>query len=131
MEDLNGALITLAITAITGIVGLLVWLFKVAPDYLKRIIEVRIKQLETKVDENTTITAKVEKQTNGELARARDTLARITLERDAYRDMVRYVNSTPEGRTILLEYADRRKVRVADAELDALLATAAQTEARP
>lgn len=85
------------------------------------VVKVVTAGLEKKLDQNTAITAKVEKQTNGELAKARDQAQRLTWERDALRDMVRYVNSTPEGRKILLEYADRRRVRVADAELDALI----------
>lgn len=73
---------------------------------------------------NTKITEEVRKQTNGDLAKARDAAQRLQLERDAYRDMVRFVNSHPEGRKVLLEYAERRKVRTHDATLDALLVTA-------
>jgi hypothetical protein len=119
--QITGSLIALALTVIGGL-GTLV---KVLID---RVVAEN-RRLAVKVDENTAITEKVERQTNGQLAQARNLAQRLQLERDAYRDMVRYVNSTPDGRKLLLDYADRRKVRVADAELDALLATA--TEATP
>jgi sensor domain CHASE-containing protein len=119
--QITAALISLALVVIGGI-GTIV---KVIVDRLAA-DNARIAK---KVDENTKITEKVEKQTNGELAKTRDLATRLQLERDAYRDMVRYVNSRPDGRAILLEYADRRKVRVADAELEALL-VAASPEAR-
>jgi sensor domain CHASE-containing protein len=113
MDQLTAQLVSLA-AVIIGALGTVV---KLIVD--RMVAENRV--LQKKLEENTQLTRKVEGQTNGELARTRNLATRLQLERDAYRDMVRFVNATPDGRKLLLEYADRRKVRVADAELEALL----------
>ena len=127
--ELYAALIGLGIALVAGLAGLAKWLFDRAPGYLERIFEAQVKRIEAhvkrideKVDENTDLTKDVRKQTNGELAKWRDQAARLLWERDAYRDMVRFVNRNPNGRAILTEYAERRQVRHSDADLDALLA---------
>jgi sensor domain CHASE-containing protein len=121
--QITAGLVSLALVVIGGI-GTLV---KVLIDR----IAAENQRIARKVDENTAITQKVEKQTNGELARARNLAQRLQLERDAYRDMVRFVNARPDGRAILTEYADRRRVRVRDAELDALLSAATPSTEAP
>jgi sensor domain CHASE-containing protein len=121
--QITAALVSLALIVIGGI-GTLV---KVLIDR----ITAENQRIAKKVDENTAITQKVEAQTNGELARTRNLAQRLQLERDAYRDMVRFVNARPDGRAILTEYADRRRVRVRDAELDALLSAAAPPQEAP
>jgi sensor domain CHASE-containing protein len=113
MDQLTAQLLSLA-TVVLGALGILV-------RHIANKIVAENKVLQKKLEENTEITRKVEGQTNGELAKTRNLAQRLQLERDAYRDMVRFVNATPDGRKLLLEYADRRKVRVADAELEALL----------
>ena len=74
------------------------------------------------VAENTAITKDIHKATNGRLAAAIDRVQVLTIERDNYRDMVNYVMSTPEGKRILIEFAERRRTRVQDPALAELLA---------
>ncbi len=54
--------------------------------------------------------------------RAEQELAAITLQRDTFRDIVKYVRSRPEAGPLLRDYADRRQVVARDPALDALLA---------
>ena len=74
------------------------------------------------VAENTAITKDIHRATNGRLAAAIDRVQVLTFERDNYRDMVEYALSTPDGKRILAEFAERRRVRVQDPALAELLA---------
>ena len=82
------------------------------------------------VAENTAITRDIHKATNGRLAAAIDRVQVLTIERDNYRDMVNYVLSTPDGKRVLTEFAERRRVRVQDPALTSLLAMRTPDEER-
>ena len=80
--------------------------------------------------ENTAITRDIHKATNGRLAAAIDRVQVLTIERDNYRDMVAYALSTPDGKRILAEFAERRRIRAQDPALAALLAMRLPDEER-
>ena len=83
------------------------------------------------VAENTAITKDIHRATNGRLAAAIDRVQVLTIERDNYRDMVNYALSTPDGKRVLTEFAERRRVRVQDPGLAALLAMRLPEERQP
>ena len=74
------------------------------------------------VAENTAITRDIHKATNGRLAAVVDKLQAVTLERDALRAFVNYVQSRPEGKDLLSGYTERRRVHIHDPALAELLA---------
>lgn len=64
--------------------------------------------------------------------KAEQELQAMQLQRDTFRDIVRYVKSRPEAAPILSAYAERRQVAVRDPALDALLtSTPATTTTAP
>lgn len=84
-------------------------------------------RIEKELERNTTLTKQAEEaatqvaeHTGETIAKLRDRVQTLTGLVDIYRDMVRYVQSTPEGREILDRYRDRRRSIVHDADLDAL-----------
>lgn len=67
---------------------------------------------------------------------AEQRLAAMELQRDTFRDIVRYVKSRPEAAPILAAYSEKRQVVTRDPALDALLtppapAAAPQIDWRP
>lgn len=57
--------------------------------------------------------------------KAEQSLAAMTLQRDTFRDIVRFVKSRPEAVPALRDYQEKRQVAVRDPALDALLAAPA------
>jgi len=112
--ELYAALVSLGLAAI-GALGLFV-------RYIGIRIQAKIDAANHAMAENTAITKDIHRATNGRLAAAIDRVQVLTIERDNYRDMVNYAMSLPEGKRILTEFAERRRVRVQDPALSALLA---------
>ena len=119
--ELYGALALLG-TSVIGVLGLLVRYIGIK---LQASIKAATKAADAATEavaENTTLTKDIHRATNGRLASAINRVQVLTIERDTYHDMVAYVLSTPDGKRILAEFAERRRIRVADPDLVALLA---------
>jgi len=76
-----------------------------------RVVQTRI---ESELQRNTRLTSRAVANTDAEIAKLRDRAQELAAMLHTYRDIVRYVNSLPEGRELLSRYQDRRRVVVHD-----------------
>lgn len=81
----------------------------------------RIHRIKTELHHNTDLTERVAHDVNGERRRLQDELAdarndatKLRMLLDAYRNIVNYVRSHPDGKTILDQFAERRRVAMHD-----------------
>lgn len=119
-DQIAAALIILAVTVIGGFASL---------------IKVWFDQLARKLQENTHMTEQARDAasgaqiaSNGQLSAAREEAAQLRerlqvaeIKRDVLLDIVRYIQSRPEAIPLLADYRERRRVRVHDDGVEALL----------
>ncbi len=100
---------TLSPEQATALVGALVTVVLAFLEYLRR-----------RLAENTRKTEQIQAQTNGERAKLVDEVQKLRLLATSYRDIVRFVQSSPEGQALLARWDERRRVSIRDGAIDEL-----------
>ena len=103
--NLSPELQTILATLITALAG-------TAVAYLER--------LRRDLKANTQKTEQIQAQTNGERAKLVDEVQKLRLLATSYRDIVRFVQSSPEGQALLARWDERRRVSIRDGAIDEL-----------
>jgi predicted Holliday junction resolvase-like endonuclease len=90
-----------------------------------------LEKLRRDLAANTEKTEQIQKQTNGERTKLINENQKLRLVAESYRDIVRFVQSTPEGRTILERWDERRRVSIRDTAIEELEARILREDAHP